>query len=269
MFHTYIMTASWRPCILSAIITILILLTGLHRPDVSFTTFTLPGLLPATSSRLYYDNPNRVHANPELLSSQKRRYAHLRSPPRASKYLFVTATRNIEASLPDLLNTLIVLTTFLGHGRLRFSIYEGPSNDATPGFLRDVLVPMLHRLGIPKDDIVLETDNRLVDFGKVNRIEGLAELRNAALAPLWTKGWGDSTAAVVYFNDVFLKARDVLELLHQHVKAGEAGKETGLTSGLDWLNRHPAYYYDVWVARTVRPAGMKLTLDARRTVLPN
>jgi alpha-1,3-mannosyltransferase len=82
----------------------------------------------------------------------------------------------------------------------------------------------------------------------------LAVLRNEALAPLW-HGWEDTTA-VVYFNDVFLNPTDILELLHQHFRAGEAaGRETGITSGLDWWKKKPEYYYDVWVGRTVSRLG--------------
>lgn len=117
---------------------------------------------------------------------------------------------------------------------------------------RETLLPILKKLGVADSDIALETDRPEVDFSTRNRIQALADLRNEALAPLWTKGWGESTAAIVYFNDVYLRARDVLELLHQHVRAGEVdGRETGLTSGLDWWSRHPQYYYDIWVARTV------------------
>ncbi|RSH93260.1 hypothetical protein EHS25_007614 [Saitozyma podzolica] len=127
---------------------------------------------------------------------------------------------------------------------------EGPSDDATPQVLEEVLKPMLLSIGVPASHIILKLRQRHIDFGKVNRISALAMLRNEALAPLW-HGWED-TAAVVYFNDVFLNPTDILELLHQHVRAGEAaGKETGITSGLDWWKKKPEYYYDVWVGRTI------------------
>jgi hypothetical protein len=48
-------------------------------------------------------------------------------------------------------------------------------------------------------------------------------------------------------NDVFLKASDVLEVLHQHKKSG-----AGISTAWDWMERRPEYYYDVWVGRTVR-----------------
>ena len=71
------------------------------------------------------------------------------------------------------------------------------------------------------------------------------------MSPLWKRGW-DVTVAVVFFNDIYMRAGDVLELLHQHVKAGEKeGSETGATSGMDWYQKTPEYYYDIWVGRTV------------------
>ena len=111
---------------------------------------------------------------------------------------------------------------------------------------------MLRYFGVHPDDIVLRTDAPKVEWDSVHRIEKLAELRNEAMSPLWKRGW-DDTVAVVFYNDVFLRARDILELLHQHVKAGELeGKETGATSGMDWYQKTPEYYYDIWVGRTVR-----------------
>ena len=93
-----------------------------------------------------------------------------------------------------------------------------------------------------------------IDFGRHNRIAVLAELRNRAFEPLWQS---DNQAhhdlvAVVAFNDVYLRAVDVLELLHQHIVAGQvSGKETGITTGMDYYERWPEWYYDVWVGRTV------------------
>jgi alpha-1,3-mannosyltransferase len=251
---------------LALFLTSLLLISSYHRPTPTAPGFIFPGLLPSTFKDLLDTSPNVVYPSPHLRREQERRYAHLRQPvipgstrlkDRHAKYLFVTLTRNIEAQLPDLLNTIVMLVSFLGPDRVRFSIYEGPSSDSTPTVLRTTLVPMLRRLGVPDSEVVVETDRPQVDFNQKNRIEALAELRNEALAPLWTKeGWGESTAAVVYFNDVYLRAGDVLELLHQHLRAGEAvGKETGVTSGIDWWKRHPEYYYDVWVARTVSPPG--------------
>ena len=167
--------------------------------------------------------------------------------------MLVTSIRQIQAQLPDLLNTLLILTTFLGPDRLSFSILEGPSDDCTPDALELVLLPLLLSLGVPEAHIRLQTRQSKIDFDHHNRIRVLAELRNRAFEPLWEDGpMGRDILAVVVFNDVYLRASDALELLHQHLMAGaKSGKETGVTTGMDYLERWPEWYYDVWVGRTV------------------
>lgn len=167
----------------------------------------------------------------------------------------VTTIREIESQLPDLLNALIVLVTFLGPTKLSFSILEGPSGDCTPVALETVLGPTLLGLGIPPHHLHLVTRESKIDFGKHNRIEVLAELRNRALSPLWSpsrkgKEKDEKVDAVVFLNDVYLKAVDVLEVLHQHKRSG-----AGISTAWDWMERKPQYYYDVWVGRTVSPTG--------------
>lgn len=232
--------------------------------------------------------PEPIYTEPGLTASQERRYAHLKSPrvwikeakTRArwrskrlpfrgngheAKYILTTNIRQIEGQLPDLLNTLLTLTLFLGPQHLSFSFLEGPSDDCTPDAFESVLRPMLLNLGVKESQIHLVTRESKIDFANQNRIEVLAGLRNRALAPLLAaQGHSDTrgleaasevatdVAAVVFFNDVFLRASDVLELLHQHVMAGEkSGVETGITTGIDWYGKDPDYYYDIWVGRTV------------------
>lgn len=147
--------------------------------------------------------PEAVYLDPELTASQRTRYAHLQFlPTRPStlnsqngnrvgeeeikyKYMIQTQTRQISSQLPDLLNTLYILTTFLGSAHVSFSILEGPSTDCTPDVLEGVLLPMLLGLGVARSDIRLETRERELDFGAGNRVEILAGLRNRAMSPLW------------------------------------------------------------------------------------
>lgn len=211
--------------------------------------------------------PEPVYAGPYLTAAQRKRYDHLRRPlssassPSSSqghfapKYMLTTITREITSQLPDLLNTIAVLAHFLGAEHLSLSILEGPSGDATPHILNNVLHPLLAHLGVPESAVRIETGAPAIEWGTVNRIEALAELRNKALEPLWLdvdvasssqSTVGKDVAAVVFVNDVFLHAADVLELLHQHVASKAA-----ITTAWDWMTRDPAYFYDVWVARTV------------------
>lgn len=207
--------------------------------------------------------PEPIYGGAYLTPAQAKRYDHLRRPlstrssssPFAPKYMITTITREIASQLPDLLNTIAVLAYFLGPDHISVSILEGPSGDATPHILNNVLRPLLSHLGVPASAVRIETNGPTIDWGKNNRIEALAWLRNEALTPLWRdvepgasheSTVGKDVAAVVFLNDVFLHAADVLELLHQHVKGGAA-----ITTAWDWMTRDPAYYYDVWVGRTV------------------
>lgn len=167
--------------------------------------------------------------------------------------MITTTVRDIQSQLPDFLNTLIVLITYLGSDRLSFSILEGPSGDCSATAFENVVGPTLLGLGIPQHHLHLITRESKIDFSRHNRIEVLSELRNRALSPLWNErktGWGkgkERVEAVVFVNDVYLKASDVLEVLHQHKESG-----AGISTAWDWMERKPEYYYDVWVGRTVR-----------------
>lgn len=251
---------------------ILFLLSSFHTPNPTSPSFqfpsTLPSRYPPTRSsdpqltaqlQILQDNltticpgPNEaIHLQPGLTTSQEKRYGHLRK--QRGKYMLVTTIRQIQSQLPDLLNTVLVLATYLGPEKIAFSVLEGPSDDCTSSALELVLVPLLHSLGVPENAIWIRTREPSIDFNQHNRIEVLAELRNRAFSPLWDDPIGKEVIAVVAFNDVYLQASDVLELLHQHVKAGEkSGLEIGITTGMDYLERWPEWYYDIWVGRTVR-----------------
>ncbi|RXK37967.1 hypothetical protein M231_04753 [Tremella mesenterica] len=253
-----------------------LLILSTNKPDPTSNKFQFPSLFPSrypppTSSSLLTNRvlsklplsfrqhcPRQaydpVYPSPALTSSQERRYDHLRKPyipgRTTSKYMFVTLTREIQSQLPDLLNTLVLLTSFLGPDRVSFSILEGPSDDCTPQVLEEVLLPTLLEVGVPRKEIHLKTREGKIDFSNVNRIETLAGLRNRALGPLFDERMED-VVAVVFFNDVFLRVGDVLEILHQHVKAGEeSGLESGITAAMDYWQKRPEYYYDIWVGRT-------------------
>lgn len=172
----------------------------------------------------------------------------------------VTNTRQIEAHLPDLLNTLIVLLRYLTPEHLAVSILEGPSSDCTQKAIEQVLKPMLEEQGLGRAWTRIETGESKIDWEKHNRIEKIAELRNRALAPLWQgvndQKWENEIEAVVFFNDVYLHAADILEVLYQHVK-----NEAGITTAMDWWKKRPEYYYDIWVGRTIDTGDLFYPID--------
>ena len=232
-----------------------------HYPPIAASSRQTAALLQSLSESFQQHCPAEpyepIYPSPDLTPAQRKRYDHLRHPriPKRTapdgRYLFTTLTRDIQAQLPDLLNALVLVTAFLGPDKVAFSILEGPSGDCTPDVLEKVLYPALVDMGVPTSRIRFQTREPKVDFSGRNRIEALAELRNRALEPLYDEGMED-TIAVVFYNDVFLRASDILEVLHQHVVAGtQSGLETGITAAMDYYKRHPEYFYDIWVARTV------------------
>lgn len=192
--------------------------------------------------------PEPVYAAPWLSREQEDRYAVITKSPQKgthSRIMIATITRDITSQLPDILNAIAVLVHFLGPNSLSFSILEGPSSDATPHILNRVLRPLLRDLGVPDSVVRIETDAPKIKWDEVNRIEALAELRNKALAPMLDRSFGD-VGPIVFLNDVFLHASDILELLYQHRLS-----DASITTAWDWMERDPAYFYDVWVARTI------------------
>ncbi|KAK1923656.1 cryptococcal mannosyltransferase 1-domain-containing protein [Papiliotrema laurentii] len=262
----------------------LFLISSLQHPDPTSPSFQLPGLFPshypasrhlsnpALNTRLTTAAANLsqacqspiepIHIDPGLTPAQERRYEHLRRGQ--GRVMVVTTIREIASQMPDFLNALIVLVTYLGPSRLSFSILEGPSDDCTAQALENVLKPTLLEMGVPERHLHLTTRESKIDFSKHNRIEVLAGLRNRALSPLWTstsKGKGkadDAVEAVVFVNDVYLRASDVLEVLHQHKRAG-----AGITTAWDWMERKPEYYYDVWVGRTIDTGNLFYPIKGR------
>ncbi|KAJ9115579.1 hypothetical protein QFC20_000904 [Naganishia adeliensis] len=193
--------------------------------------------------------PEQVFPYQALTRAQQTRYRLLSLPSSKSDglYLFATLIRQVQDQIPDLLAALVVVVDTLGPQRVAFTFLEGPSDDLTPSVFNNILQPLLLSLGVPSRRIRMITDSPSVDFKNGNRIELLANLRNDALQPLWQdSALGTNVKSVVFFNDVYLKAEHILELLYMHQING-----AGMTAAWDWYKREPAYFYDVWVGRTI------------------
>ncbi|WWC95421.1 hypothetical protein V866_002284 [Kwoniella sp. B9012] len=267
------------PLITSLIVGLLFLISLFSHPDSSIShKFQIPGILPSRPSHLpimqiidpvlssrlnsTYDQylkycPNGalpIHSNPSLTNSQKIRYNTLK---KKGKYMLVTNTRQIQDHLPDLLNTIIILLDYLGYDQLYLSILEGPSSDCTPRIIQNVLIPLLQSLEVPDNQVNIVTDEPKIHWSDHNRIEKISELRNRALEPLWlNSNWKEEIRSVVFFNDVYLSAGDMLELIYQHDKNGAS-----ITTGMDWWKKRPEYYYDIWVGRTIDTGDLFYPID--------
>lgn len=183
-----------------------------------------------------------------LTEAQEKRYSVLKSTDSDEIYMFTTIVRQIEDQVVDLLSAITVIVSILGSDKVAFSILEGPSDDLTPLALSESLTPHLLALGVPAHRMKIVTDEPKIDFNTGNRIEILAELRNRAMEPLWQEGeWrNEKIKQVIFFNDVYLKAEHMLEVMYQHEVNG-----ADVSTAWDWYRREPAWYYDIWVGRTV------------------
>ncbi|GHJ85676.1 hypothetical protein NliqN6_2078 [Naganishia liquefaciens] len=194
--------------------------------------------------------PEQVFPYQALTRAQQSRYKLLSSRDGGGSggggggiYLFATLIRQVQDQLPDLLAALVVVVDTLGADRVAFTFLEGPSDDLTSSVFTSVLEPLLHTLGVPSRRIRIITDSPPLDFSHANRIELLANLRNDALQPLWQDpSLAANVKSVLFFNDVYLKAEHMLELLYMHQLNG-----AGVTAAWDWYKRQPAYFYDVWI----------------------
>lgn len=143
---------------------------------------------------------------------------------------------------------LTALSHLLPSHNIYVSIFENDSTDSTPSMLGH-LAAALERLGI--DGLWITSSRLHTGYTQGNRINMLAELRNAALKPLIPFA-GDGT--IVFINDVILCASDILELVLQtQVQSAD------VAVGIDWSDTDhverggPMYtrVYDDWVLRGI------------------
>jgi alpha-1,3-mannosyltransferase len=132
---------------------------------------------------------------------------------------------------------------FLGPQRCALSIVEGNSPDGT----RDVLAALRPAL----DNLTTTYYFKSTPLNPLegDRISGLAELRNMALAPLMNeteaRKYSPSNTTVAFINDVAICTEDILELFHQRRQL-----QADMVCAFDWtwVNPGPSFY-DVWVAK--------------------
>ncbi|KAK9812593.1 hypothetical protein WJX72_000003 [[Myrmecia] bisecta] len=157
------------------------------------------------------------------------------------KYLVAADMHNNEAVLPHYIIQLVHLMTVMPQGSTFLSVYESGSTDSTGAWL-EVLISLIASLRVPHRIVI---GGSLTRAKNQDRIDFLAAARNRALEPLWlnttavaadgsqphaplgrqlhswTFSWGSKprplwpASRVVFLNDVYFCARDVVRLL-QH-----------------------------------------------------
>lgn len=177
------------------------------------------------------------------------RYAYLKAPPRAPavttkpKYFFTLDLWNTVELLPRLLGSIVEAVRFLGPENCVLSVVEGRSNDGTFEILKEISKDF-EKMGLR---YILSTNEVNPKSGDVNRIEALANLRNLALEDLWKNpDQYEPDTMVIFSNDVALCFDDILEIIHQKLH-----QQADMMCAMDWLNRDPFWFYDLWVARGI------------------
>lgn len=150
-----------------------------------------------------------------------------------------------EGVLPNLIVQVVRLAAMLGPGNLLISVYESGSRDGTALWLA-LLRLLLRELGVAH---VIETSGASRPPGPQDRIEFLASMRQAAVdqavalcASLAADGRGDRPpycergGKLVFANDVYFEASDVVRLLQYGGSGGDGGRPAAadLACGMDF-----------------------------------
>lgn len=149
--------------------------------------------------------------------------------------------------LADWFSMWTVLADFLGPESLVFSLLEGGSDDGSGEILSGAMRDHLLFIGVPPENIFIRTKLPPINWEGHHRIELLADMRNAGMKPFYDtfpaglSPDGNPWTGVIYYNDVYLSALHVLELMHQHVS-----QEGDMTCGWDHAGK---WFYDGWVGR--------------------
>ena len=159
------------------------------------------------------------------------------------KYIFTVDLYQSLPVLPTLLGSIVQTIRFLGPKQCAVSFVEGRSTDGTYQILA-ALQHELERLGAV---FYMTTSDVSPHDGKQDRFEGLAFLRNLALAPLIMDKarFSPDDAQVIFLNDIYLCPHDILELLYQQKE-----QHATMTCGMDW-SHSGAIFYDIYVARSI------------------
>ncbi|KAG0149837.1 hypothetical protein CROQUDRAFT_653130 [Cronartium quercuum f. sp. fusiforme G11] len=168
------------------------------------------------------------------------------------KYFFAINLYNSFDVIPDLFSTMFKVSSILGFQNVFVSVYENGSSDQTKALLR-LFDGLSRSVGIR---VVIRTSLRTRGAFH-HRIEYLAEVRNAALAPLQElrDSEGELFDTVIFMNDVLPCTDDLLELIWQSRR-----QNAGITCGADYIFHDEIaqpVFYDNWVARDINGTALE------------
>ncbi|KAH9812001.1 family 69 glycosyltransferase [Melampsora americana] len=168
------------------------------------------------------------------------------------KYFFAINLYNSFDVIPDLFSTMFKVSAILGFQNVFVSVYENGSSDQTKALLR-LFDGLSRSVGMR---VVIRTSLRTRGAFH-HRIEYLAEVRNAALAPLQElrDSEGELFDTVIFMNDVLPCTDDLLELIWQSRR-----QNAGITCGADYIFHDEIaqpVFYDNWVARDINGTALE------------
>lgn len=163
--------------------------------------------------------------------------------PQTHKYFFAINLYNSFDVIPDLFATMFRVGAIVGYQNVFVSIYENGSTDQTQALLR-IFDALMHSAGMR---VVIRSSNRKRGI-HVHRIEYLAEVRNAAMEPLYELRDSENEYfdSVIFMNDILPCVDDLLELIWQSRK-----QNAGVTCAADYM------YHDEIVRSLFLVSGSK------------
>ncbi|KAL6073731.1 GT44 domain-containing protein [Balamuthia mandrillaris] len=159
--------------------------------------------------------------------------------------------------LPSMVLQLTSAMRLVGTQRFFLSIFESDSIDQT--------VPLLHKWGDLLSDLgvahFFAHGRDVVRRKEEHRIHFLSTVRNLALEPLRVHQRANFRYdRILFLNDIFFCAADVLELLHQSFQ-----QKADMTCAVDHTydnNLEEITFYDTWVARDVTGGEFKAQIPS-------
>jgi alpha-1,3-mannosyltransferase len=155
------------------------------------------------------------------------RATRLRPSYEGHKYFFAINLYNSFDVIPDLFSNMFKVSAILGYHNVFVSVYENGSTDQTKALLR-IFDALCRSVGLR---VIIRTSLRTRGAFH-HRIEYLAEVRNAALAPLQElrDSEGEVFDSIIFMNDVLPCVDDLLELVWQSRR-----QNAGITCGSDYI----------------------------------
>lgn len=174
--------------------------------------------------RIFSTSDNRKLSSSRASSSRSSR---LRPSYEGHKYFFAINLYNSFDVIPDLFSNMFKVSAILGYHNVFISVYENGSTDQTKALLR-IFDALCRSVGLR---VIIRTSLRTRGAFH-HRIEYLAEVRNAALAPLQElrDAEGEVFDSIIFMNDVLPCVDDLLELIWQSRR-----QNAGITCGSDYI----------------------------------